>query len=141
MRGCGVLFFFSKMANSFALSQCDFFFFFFLLDVLGKKKAEDAEFPLVVLLWTSQSCFFVLFYFVFQYKRNRKMRQNLQNFQITSRYYLEVSRFLKNIMTWEFKRTQYPAALVFYELSKQNRKMCFFFIVFLTPSVAGSPSY
>lgn len=69
------------------------------------------------------------------------MSQNLQNFQITSRYYLEVSRFLKNIMTWEFKRTQYPAALVFYEFSKQNRKMCFFFIVFLTPSVAGSPSY
>lgn len=134
-------FFFLKWLIVLPLANVTFFFSFFLLDVLGKKKAEDAEFPLVVLLWTSQSCFFVLFYFVFQYKRNRKMRQNLQNFQITSRYYLEVSRFLKNIMTWEFKRTQYPAALVFYELSKQNRKMCFFFIVFLTPSVAGSPSY
>lgn len=134
-------FFFLKWLIVLPLANVTFFFSFFLLDVLGKKKAEDAEFPLVVLLWTSQSCFFVLFYFVFQYKRNRKMSQNLQNFQITSRYYLEVSRFLKNIMTWEFKRTQYPAALVFYELSKQNRKMCFFFIVFLTPSVAGSPSY
>lgn len=134
-------FFFLKWLIVLPLANVTFFFSFFLLDVLGKKKAEDAEFPLVVLLWTSQSCFFVLFYFVFQYKRNRKMSQNLQNFQITSRYYLEVSRFLKNIMTWEFKRTQYPAALVFYEFSKQNRKMCFFFIVFLTPSVAGSPSY
>lgn len=134
-------FFFLKWLIVLPLANVTFFFSFFLLDVLGKKKAEDAEFPLVVLLWTSQSCFFVLFYFVFQYKRNRKTSQNLQNFQITSRYYLEVSRFLKNIMTWEFKRTQYPAALVFYEFSKQNRKMCFFFIVFLTPSVAGSPSY